>query len=87
VRDAQPRGHGSRRIERNVEACHHATEDVDRERDPGPPDRQALLLVDNDDVELRMIDLDEVERSLNAAEAAGARSESIEGNFAMRTPR
>ena len=45
---------------------HHVREDVDGEGQPRPArQRRTREIVDNDDVDLRMIDLDEVERTAN----------------------
>jgi hypothetical protein len=84
VSDAQPRCDRSGRIERDVKAGHHAAVHVDRQREPRPADRQALLIVDHDDIEFRVIDLDEVERSLGAVEHTGPRRKLIDRGPAMR---
>jgi hypothetical protein len=60
MRDAQPRCDRAGRNKRDVKAGDHAAVHVDRQRDPRPPDRQALLIVDHHDIELRVIDLGEV---------------------------
>jgi hypothetical protein len=52
-------------------------------RYPRPPDRQALLIVDYDDIELRVIDLHEVQRSLCTVEHAGPRRKLIDRGLAM----
>jgi hypothetical protein len=83
--DAQPRRDRARRIERDVKAGHHPAIHVDRQRDPRPPDRQALLIVDHDDIEFRVIDLHEVQRSLCAVEHTGPRRKLIDRGLAMRS--
>ena len=40
----------------------HAARDVDRQRQPGAPDRQTMKLIDDKDIELRMIDLHDLQR-------------------------
>ena len=87
VRDAQTGRDRPRRIERDVEAQDHPAVDVDRQGDPWPPDRQALLLVDDDDVEFGVIDLHEVQRPMCLVEHAVARRKPIEGGFPMQPSR
>jgi hypothetical protein len=78
VRDAQPRRDHSGRIEREGKVGHHAAIDAIAGVIYGPPDGQALLIVDHDDIELRVIDLHEIERSLCAVENAGLRRKLID---------
>jgi hypothetical protein len=88
MRDGKPQqGHRDRSwwIERDAEANHHAAIDVDRQRDPRAPDRQALFPIDHDDVEFGVIDLDDVKRPLRHVEGTGSRRKAIGGPFAMRT--
>jgi hypothetical protein len=53
----------------------------DRQRDPRSPDRQALLLVDDDNVNFRVIDLDKVQRALRFVERSRARVKPIARGF------
>jgi hypothetical protein len=73
----------SGRIQRDVKAGHHAAVHVDGQRDPRPPDGQALLIVDHDDIEFGVIDLHEVERSFGAVEHPGPRRKLIDRGLAM----
>ena len=45
-------------------------EDVDRQSDPGPPDGAAGDVVDEDDIELRVVDLDDGEGPVRPGEDA-----------------
>ena len=78
-----PRCDRSGRIERDVKAGHHAAIDVDGERERPQPDGQALLIVDHDDIEFRVIDSHEVERSLCAVEHARPRRKLIDRGLAV----
>ena len=61
MRNAQARGHGSRRIEGYVESGNHTAENIDRKGDPWAPDRLARDVIHKDEIHFGVIDLDHAE--------------------------
>ena len=54
---------GGRRLERHVESEHRPRRNIEHDCDPRPADRQSCPLLHDDDVDQRVIDLDDAERA------------------------
>lgn len=59
-----------------LEARNHAACDVDGERQPRPPQRPSILAVDDNDIDQRVIDLDNLKCALGGV-LPGNRSETV----------
>ncbi len=63
VQQAQTGGQPRRRVHRQVKSRHHAAADIHRQCQPGPADRLPGLLVDDKVVRLRMVHLNDLQRT------------------------
>ena len=77
VSQAEPCRECSRRIEGNIEAGDHSAVHINRDRDPGPPDRTPVDVVDQFEIDRCVIDLDEPQGSIRTRKSALHRAEAL----------
>src|SRR5712691_1752615 len=83
--DAQTNRHAVRWVQRDVNADHYPTEDIDSQSYPGPTDTESMNVIDQHDVELRVIDLDHGERPVGSRKVTGESSMLFIGNFSAQS--
>src|SRR6266498_2391519 len=84
MRDAQTNRHTVRWVQRDENADHHPAEDIDRQSYPRPTDTQSMNVVDQHDVELRVIDLNHSQRPVGSWEMTEKGSVLFIGNFSAQ---
>lgn len=62
VQQAQTRRQPGGRVHRQVKTRHHTAADIHRQRQPRPADRLPGFLVNDEDIRLRMVDLNDLQR-------------------------
>jgi hypothetical protein len=57
VKKTQAHRNAGRRLKGDVKSCDHSSADVDRDRQHRPPNWPSILLIDDDNIDNRVVDL------------------------------